>query len=144
MNAMGFTAGVDAIGNAVGNRGAGPRHLVLLGHIDTVTGDIPVHQQDGCLYGRGSVDAKGPLACFTAAAARVEVPSGWRLSVIGAVGEEGDSRGARYLCQNMTPPDMVIIGEPSGWTGYPGYKGSLCSLPVGVSLEHTAARGRAP
>jgi LysW-gamma-L-lysine carboxypeptidase len=144
MNAMGFTAGVDAIGNAVGNRGAGPRHLVLLGHIDTVTGDIPVHQQDGCLYGRGSVDAKGPLACFTAAAARVEVPSGWRLSVIGAVGEEGDSRGARYLCQNMTPPDMVIIGEPSGWERVTlGYKGSLWfRYRVGVSLEHTAARGQ--
>ena len=51
------------------------RTIVLLGHIDTVPGNIPVRIEstaDGdVLYGRGSVDAKGPLATFVAAGARV-------------------------------------------------------------------------
>lgn len=41
--------------------------MVLLGHVDTMPDHIPVRQEGDGLYGRGSVDAKGPLACFTAA-----------------------------------------------------------------------------
>ena len=59
---------VDRTGNAVGVLGDGPREMVLLGHIDTVPGEIAVHRDGDALYGRGAVDAKGPLACFTAAA----------------------------------------------------------------------------
>ena len=40
---------------------------MLLGHIDTVPGRVPVRREGGRLYGRGAVDAKGPLACFVAA-----------------------------------------------------------------------------
>ena len=64
---------VDEAGNAVGELGPpdAARTLVLLGHIDTVPGNIPVRIEstpDGdVLYGRGSVDAKGPLATFVAA-----------------------------------------------------------------------------
>ncbi|MGL4651508.1 MAG: [LysW]-lysine hydrolase, partial [Caldilineaceae bacterium] len=76
MGAHGFArANVDAAGNAVGELGApdAPVTLLLLGHIDTVAGAIPVRvEQSGAgplLYGRGSVDAKGPLAAFVAGAA---------------------------------------------------------------------------
>src|SRR2546430_452839 len=59
----GFTAGVDAAGNAVGELRHGPGPTVmLLGHLDTVDGEIAVVHRDGRLYGRGAVDAKGPLA----------------------------------------------------------------------------------
>src|ERR1044071_7462325 len=91
---------IDAAGNAVGVMGQGPKQVVLLGHIDTAPGEIPV-RRDGMapyevLYGRGSVDAKGPLACFVDAVAQVGTIEGWQLVVIGAVEEERDSEGARY------------------------------------------------
>src|SRR5512146_536236 len=98
---------IDEAGNAVGVMGSGPRQVVLLGHIDTVPGEIPV-RRDGTshsqgvpphelFYGRGSVDAKGPLACFTDAVAHVGAVAGWQFVVIGAVEEERDSEGARYI-----------------------------------------------
>jgi LysW-gamma-L-lysine carboxypeptidase len=36
MAANGFQAHIDEIGNAIGTVGQGERHIVLLGHIDTV------------------------------------------------------------------------------------------------------------
>ena len=98
MQQLGFSkAFKDQAGNAVGIMGDGPRQIVLLGHIDTVPGQIPVGIQDHILYGRGSVDAKGPLAAFADAISKIGVLSGWQLVVIGAVDEEGAStRGALY------------------------------------------------
>ena len=141
LQADGFSAQVDAAGNAVGVRGSGPREILLLGHIDTVPGEIPVHRREDDLYGRGAVDAKGPLACFAAAAAQAVIPDGWRVAVIGAVGEEGDSRGARYLCDQYPAPACVVIGEPSGWNRITlGYKGSMWfDYLHRQPLEHTAA-----
>ncbi len=127
MSELGYAAGPDEAGNAVGTRGSGPRELMLLGHIDTVPGRIPVRQVDGLLYGRGAVDAKGPLAAFVLAGARVQLPPGIRLTVVGAVEEEVmSSRGANWLVVHHPRPDAVIIGEPSGWDGVVlGYKGSV-------------------
>ncbi|HVN55970.1 MAG TPA: [LysW]-lysine hydrolase [Anaerolineaceae bacterium] len=142
MRGMGFRAAADDAGNAVGVVGDGPKEILLLGHIDTVLGEIPVRRDGERLYGRGAVDAKGPLACFAAAAARVRLRPGWRIAVIGAVGEEGDSPGARYLCRTYPAPEMVIIGEPSNWDRVTlGYKGSLwLTYTLRRSLAHTAAR----
>ncbi|MCA9862051.1 MAG: M20/M25/M40 family metallo-hydrolase, partial [Thermomicrobiales bacterium] len=69
MERRGFRTRIDEAGNAIGEIGAGPKRVVLLGHIDTVPGQIPVRIEDGVLWGRGAVDAKGPLATFAAAAA---------------------------------------------------------------------------
>src|SRR5262245_50490062 len=63
MNRLGFAAFQDQVNNAVGILGTGPKTIILLGHIDTVPGQIPVELRNGKLYGRGSVDAKGPMAC---------------------------------------------------------------------------------
>src|ERR1041385_3177513 len=88
---------VDEAGNAVGILGDGPQEIVLLGHIDTVLGYINVEVRDGQLYGRGSVDAKGPLATFAAAAAEAGRLPGWRIVVVGAVEEEAaSSKGAHF------------------------------------------------
>ena len=133
MRSFGFDrCEVDAVGNAVGEIGpidAG-KTVVLLGHIDTVFGDIPVRveEEEGgrVLFGRGAVDAKGPLATFTAAAARLG--SDWahrsniRVVVVGAVEEEAaTSKGARFVRDRFNGrlepvPDFCVIGEPSGTT----------------------------
>jgi len=124
MGARGMDAFVDSAGNAVGSLGDGPREIILLGHIDTVPGEIPVRLEGDTLWGRGAVDAKGPLACFTSAAARLRAVPGWKVSVVGAVAEEGDSHGCIGLFDRHSP-EMVIIGEPSGWDRITlGYKGS--------------------
>ena len=53
MAERGFRASVDDAGNAVGEIGDGPFHVVLLGHIDTVPGEIPVRVEGDELVGRG-------------------------------------------------------------------------------------------
>jgi LysW-gamma-L-lysine carboxypeptidase len=140
MNAAGFRAFADEAGNAVGQRGQGPNEIMLLGHIDTVPGQIEVRREGDLLYGRGSVDAKGPLACFAAAASRVEPPPGWRITVVGAVGEESQSHGALHL-RGRYRPACLIIGEPSKWDRITlGFKGSLwIEYLVQRSMAHTAS-----
>ena len=144
MERLGFSVSVDASGSLRGSLGTGPRELVLLGHIDTVPGEVPVRMEGDHQYGRGAVDAKGPLACFTAAVALCGPIPGWKLTVIGATGEEGDSRGGKlvrdaYLAH---PPEYCIIGEPSGWDHVTlGYKGSAwMAFSVRRALAHTASQ----
>jgi len=143
MKAAGFEAFIDEAGNAVGIREGKPaeasRELMLLGHMDTVPGRIPVRVEGDLLYGRGSVDAKGPLAAFVSAAARAELAPGTRLVVIGAVEEEALSRGARFLADRWRPT-ACIIGEPSGWDAITlGYKGRLLAdLHTERAAGHTA------
>ena len=140
MRERGFRASIDEAGNAVGEIGDGPVHVVLLGHIDTVPGEISVRIEDGELVGRGAVDAKGPLAAFVAAAS--EPVDGLRVTVVGAVEEESPtSKGARYRA-TLPAPDWCVIGEPSGWDGVTvGYKGRLV---LGVSLSRDARHGASP
>jgi LysW-gamma-L-lysine carboxypeptidase len=145
MQALGFDETfADGAGNAVGVMGNGPRQVVLLGHIDTVPGEIPV-KRDGIpphemLYGRGSVDAKGPLACFADTVAQVGALDGWQFVVIGAVDEERDSLGARFVVDKYQP-DFAIIGEPNNWDRLAlGYKGSAwASVTVQREQSHSAS-----
>ena len=140
MAERGFRATVDDAGNAVGEIGEGPIHVVLLGHIDTVRGEIPVRIEDGDLVGRGAVDAKGPLAAFVAAATR-KIP-GVRVTVVGAVEEESPtSAGARHRAR-LAAPDWCVIGEPSAWDAVTvAYKGRLA---LRVLLAREARHGAAP
>ena len=143
MEQLGFTsASADAAGNAVGVMGRGPRQVILLGHIDTVPGEIPVRREGNLLYGRGTVDAKGPLSAFVDAVAATGPVDGWQFIVIGAVGEEQDSLGAQYITP-LYQPEMAIIGEPSRWDRVTlGYKGSAWSeLTVRSPMAHTAGQG---
>ncbi len=148
MQAHGFDARVDRAGNAVGILDGGPapdgapsRDLMLLGHIDTVPGDIPIRIEGGKLYGRGSVDAKGPLTAFVLAALAAGPRPGWRLIVIGAVEEEApSSKGAKYVAERYHP-DYCIIGEPNHWRRIAlGYKGRvLVNARREKTLSHTAS-----
>jgi LysW-gamma-L-lysine carboxypeptidase len=121
--------------------------------MDTVPGRIRVRVEDGRLYGRGAVDAKGPLAAFIAAVAGLGPRPDVRYVVVGAVEEESaSSRGARFIRDRFLAegdaharafgqtsarstgerecasgvPAACIIGEPSGWDAITlGYKGRL-------------------
>lgn len=140
MHSYGFDAHIDAAGNAVGNIGAGSETVVLLGHMDTVPGVIPVRTEDGVLWGRGAVDAKGPLAAFIAAAARAQRSGNLmrRVVVVGCVEEEvASSKGAHHVAHTWPAPDWCIIGEPSGADRVTlGYKGNLQAT---IRLDQAAA-----
>jgi LysW-gamma-L-lysine carboxypeptidase len=131
---------IDEAGNAVGVMGQGLKQVVLLGHIDTVPGEIKVEQDGTSLYGRGSVDAKGPLASFVDAVARVGAKAGWQFVVIGAVEEERNSEGARFVVDQYKP-DFAIIGEPNQWDRVAlGYKGSAwANVTIKRGQAHTAS-----
>jgi LysW-gamma-L-lysine carboxypeptidase len=146
MHELGFTrAFVDQAGNAIGIMGEGEVQIVLLGHIDTVPGEIPVKTvdtPDGVnLFGRGTVDAKGPLAAFVDAVAGLGTVPGIQWVVIGAIDEERESIGARYIAHEYHPA-YAIIGEPSRWDRITlGYKGSAwADVTVQRMMSHPASR----
>lgn len=132
---LGLVATIDDAGNFVAATSGDPlrtspgvHDIVLLGHMDVVPGTVPIHVEGDLLFGRGAVDAKGPLAAFLLAAARVrdQLPANARLVVIGAVEEEViSSKGARAVVPRYQPA-ACVIGEPSRWDSVTiGYKGRL-------------------
>ena len=128
MSGLGFRTHIDAAGNAVGELGDSGPQVVLLGHIDTVTGVVPVRVEDGRLYGRGAIDAKGPFATFIWAAYRAQQAGrlACRLVLVGAVEEEAASSKDAHYARERYAPAMCVIGEPSGWERVTlGYKGRL-------------------
>lgn len=142
MDARGFRAYRDEAGNAVGVIGEGPKSVVLLGHIDTVPGNIPVRIENGVLHGRGAVDAKGPLATFVAAAAMAAERLNATVTVVGAVGEESLNSPGASAVATWPAPDFCIIGEPSGWDAVClGYRGSM---PIAYRLRQACRHAAGP
>ncbi len=119
---------VDEIGNLHAIYGKGTTELALIPHIDTVPGEIPVKIQDSKVFGRGAVDAKGALYAMLVGASLVkkEVEDKVKIHFIAEVGEEGDSRGAKFLISKNFKPNSIIIGEPSSTIGVVvAYRGSI-------------------
>ena len=121
--------------------GEGP-HLLFNGHTDTVSvagmtiepwnGEI----HDGCLWGRGATDMKGPLAAMLAAMLRLRENKDWTgsLTVGCVVDEEYKYRGILSLIEANAPWDFAVVGEPTGMKVVRGCKGS-CRFTI-----HTEGR----
>jgi acetylornithine deacetylase/succinyl-diaminopimelate desuccinylase family protein len=136
--------------NVVGRlRGGGGPVLAFNTHMDTVPegngwsrkpfgGEI----LNGQLYGRGSVDAKGPLAAFLAAIEAL-VRSGTRLHgdilMTAVADEESCSTGARHLVPGILA-DLAVVGEPTRLRVGIAHRGSL--RPVIVVMGRTAHSSR--
>jgi LysW-gamma-L-lysine carboxypeptidase len=140
MSAHGLDSQIDAAGNAVGVAGTGEKTLMMLGHIDTFGGMLPVRREGDLLHGRGTVDAKGSLCAFAAATSQAQIPDGWRVVVIGAVEEECPTSAGAHYAVTRYAPEMCIIGEPSRWDRLTlGYKGRLiCDWEIHTGLAHSA------
>ncbi len=105
--------------------------LVFAGHTDVVpVGDhskwhsdpFILDEKDGRLYGRGSADMKGSLACMLIAASRFTKTHPTFTGSLGFLitsGEEGDEfdLGTPYVMQELKKQgikiDFCIVGEPS-------------------------------
>ncbi len=110
---LGLKAKADDVGNVLASKGDGGS-VWLVGHYDTVPGELPVKWSGDMIAGRGAVDAKGPLSAMLVAASLSRNP----VTVAALVGEEGDSRGAEYLLRRKEEfPPYIIIGEPSNTIG---------------------------
>jgi putative selenium metabolism hydrolase len=137
----------DEAGNVIGRvRGDGEAPSVMFNtHLDHVDAGDPkdwphdpfggeIH--DGCVWGRGAVDIKGPLAAQVYGAARVKA-SGDRppgdVYVTAVVQEEVGGLGARYMAGTFGT-DLVLVGEPSRNELRRGHRGR-------VEL-HARVRGR--
>ena len=144
MTELGYQVTRDVAGNVVGS--LGPAHapeIMLLGHMDTVDGELPVDLDPVRLTGRGTVDAKSPLAAMIMAGARygARQPRS-RITVIGVVEEETPgSKGAVNVRLTRSAPAALFVGEPSGWGGLVvGYKGKLdLKVTARVAAAHPTA-----
>lgn len=95
----------------------GGRTLMLWGHMDVVAADpegFSPRIENGRLYGRGTVDMKGGLACAIAAAERLAAgpPLAGDVIVAGVIDEEWISLGAEALVQRHRA-DGAILTEQS-------------------------------
>jgi LysW-gamma-L-lysine carboxypeptidase len=143
LTTMGFKSWRDSAGNVFGTRGEGLHEVVLLGHLDTAPGELAIKRTGDSLTGRGSVDAKGPLAAAIVAVSRQPADAPWRFTVVGAVEEESSSRGAWHLAESMPgAPAHLIVLEPSGWDAVTlGYKGSV---HLRLRITQPMAHGSSP
>ncbi|MBS3735979.1 MAG: [LysW]-lysine hydrolase [Candidatus Bipolaricaulota bacterium] len=145
MEGLGYHTKQDETGNLIGRIGKGSTQVLLLGHLDTVEGEIPVRKSGGNIYGRGAVDAKSALAAFIGAGSQFANSSDVEVSVVGVVEEETSSKGAYAVREDMSP-DYVVVGEPSSWDGITlGYRGSIrLSYSQSVSKTHRGEKTPLP
>ncbi len=134
----------DRVGNVIGEWGTGSPTVMLCGHMDTIPGNLPVKVEDNKVFGRGTVDAKAPLA------AMISTPSGLKteencgkIVVACCVDEERKSKGIRQILKDKLNVDYAIFGEPSGLKGITiGYKGYLVlKISCKTMAGHASASG---
>ena len=144
----------------------GPGGVMLSGHSDVVPVDgqawtLPAFQlseRDGRLYGRGTADMKGFLACVLASLPRfLEQPLRLPLHIAISYDEEIGCLGVRSLVEQLRAspdrPAICLIGEPTEMRPVLGHKGKLamrCEVhgaachsayaPQGVNAIEYAAR----
>uniref|UniRef100_A0A158PAU8 M20_dimer domain-containing protein n=1 Tax=Angiostrongylus cantonensis TaxID=6313 RepID=A0A158PAU8_ANGCA len=91
--------------------------IVFNTHLDTVPPYIPPTEDKMNIYGRGSNDAKGQLACMVSAAqflVESHPAVADRLALLFVVGEEVDHIGMTKANDFVgLNPDYLIVGEPT-------------------------------
>lgn len=137
----------------------GPGGAMLSGHLDVVptegqawTSDpFRLRRADGRLYGRGTADMKGFLACMLAVAGRAGQrrarPLARPLKLCFSWDEEIGCRGIpvmlERLCDTVGRPAFCVVGEPTGMRIATGHKGkralrATCRGEAGHSADAPA------
>ena len=134
LEALGFTCcrfDNPPVANFFAYKGKGKPSLVFAGHTDVVpvgnrqdwhSDPFILTEREGLLYGRGTADMKGSLACMLAAAERFvnNMPEAkGSLGFLITSGEEGDhfDLGTPFAMAKLKKmgilPDFCVVGEPS-------------------------------
>lgn len=90
----------------------GEGSFLLASHIDTVPGFIQPRIENDIVYGRGAVDAKGPLIAMLLSTYLLN-EKGYKVQFAGLADEEAKSKGARELVSSGKKYDYIIVGEPT-------------------------------
>lgn len=117
---------------------AGTGGVMLSGHSDVVPVDgqtwtlpaFALSERDGRLYGRGTADMKGFIACVLAALPRfLDAPLRLPLHIAISYDEEVGCLGVRSLVERLRAsperPAICLIGEPTEMRPVLGHKGKL-------------------
>ena len=151
LDGSGQKANIHAI---IGPQTAGG--IALSGHVDTVPVDgqdwssdpFVLRRGDGRLFGRGTSDMKGFVACCLAAVPMFQAAGLRRpIHLFISYDEEVDCAGARRLVLDLqdsgTPPELCIVGEPTSMQPVLGHKGRLaCDVSVRGLSGHSSAPAR--
>ncbi|MEM3397739.1 MAG: N-acetyl-lysine deacetylase [Nitrososphaerota archaeon] len=117
---------VDDVGNIFLRRGSRGKTILLAGHLDTIPGEIDIKLDQETIYGRGAVDAKGPLAAFIIGGMLANLENdNSKVIVVGLVREEDDGLGAKHLVEESFKSDHIIVGEPTNLGVAVAYRGSI-------------------
>ena len=108
---------------------------MLSTHFDCVPPFFPSDVRDGCLFGRGSCDAKGILAAQLAAVERMRASGERRVALLFVVGEERGSDGANVANAAAARSSFLINGEPTD--------SRLAIATRGMLRVQLSAKGRA-
>ncbi len=131
---------------------AGVGGIALSGHTDVVpvtgqnwdTDPFTVAERDGRLYGRGTCDMKGFLACVLAMVPefgrrRLNVPIHIAFSYDEEVGCTGVRPMIAELGKRLPLPRMVLVGEPTDMTVVDAHKGPMrWSVEVTGKAAHSS------
>ena len=133
MRDLGFSVGVDDLGNVIGSIGSGDGPTVLLdAHMDTVGvtqpeswSRNPYGEISGSrLYGRGAMDMKGPLAAaMRGIASLANEKLNGRVIVAATIAEELVEGTALEVVARHEQPDYVIICEATSLNIARGQRG---------------------
>ena len=124
--------------------------LMFNGHTDTVPPyDMTIEPfgaevKDGFLWGRGSNDMKGAIACMLMSMVALK-RSGIKLKgdivFTGVIGEEERSEGTEYIVKSGLRADGAIVGEPSNYEYAIGHRGLEW---LEIKIKGKAAHGGVP
>ena len=151
----------ERIGNQAGTKanlyariGSGTGGTLLSGHTDVVPVDgqtwttppFQLHERDGKLYGRGSADMKGFIACCLSLVPEW-VKRETQVHLCFTYDEEVGCLGVPSLIEFLTArgitPDIAVIGEPTGMQLVTGHKGILSFETTAYGVEgHSSAPER--
>jgi len=126
------------------------KNLMLNGHIDTVPpynmtiDPFKAEIKDGCIWGRGAVDMKGPIASMImtmVAIKRAGVKLKGDVIFAGVIGEEERSEGSEFLVKSGIKAHGAVVGEPSNYEYALGHRGLEW---LEIIIKGRAAHGGVP
>ena len=143
--------GVEKV-NVVARKGTGPGGLAYFGHTDVVTTDDWSITEHGAfeptvigdrLYGRGSTDMKGSVACMFAALESLEdQPLSHPVYISCSSDEEVNHRGAVEIAERSQIFRELVAGQAKGIVGEPTSLHPVYSHKGGCRITVTS-QGRA-
>ncbi|MGH7201381.1 MAG: M20/M25/M40 family metallo-hydrolase, partial [Planctomycetaceae bacterium] len=144
-------AGVRKV-NVIGKKGSGTGGLAYFGHTDVVPADdwfsdehgpFTPAVRDGRLYGRGSCDMKGSIACILAAAVQFSTSELQRpIYITCTADEEIGYGGAREVAARSRLYREMVDGNAHGIIGEPT-RLEVVHAHKGTYGFHATSRGRA-